>query len=146
MNEEKRKRRTNAADRIVLSSETQAQLKAWDAQIQAETNGMVSVPYRELANFILQIRNAPITATEMSEIRARYFDEMKALKRAMDDVRDLRARGEKVDLNDVLKKIQMRGVEENRASQRAPRARKSKAQVPPNMSEPGHAGEADNAL
>ena len=119
------------ARRIVLAPATQNQIKIMAADIEQATQGMVTIPLRELANFILQVRCGPLSAEEMSELRSRYFDEMKALNWVRTQVQEARTRGESVDLAELLKKVQMQSVGENRAPHSAPRKRRSKTQLPP---------------
>ncbi len=141
MVESKKSRRSNTVDRIVLQDATQTQLKMWADQIQLDTNGSVSIPLRELANFVIQVRCSPITATEMDMIRDRYFDPIKTLQATMEEVRERRARGEKVDLGEMLKKFQMHSVAENRGAHRLPRARKTKVAAAPSAIEPALSAE-----
>ena len=130
MENEFKKRRSNVGDRIVLTDATQAHLKRHCNEIAELTNGMVKIPLRDLANFLLQARSYPINATELLDLRQKYFDEVKALQWALSEMKQSRARGETVKLNEILKKVQMQSVGEKSTPTTATRKRKSIASTP----------------
>ncbi len=127
---EKKKRNPNNSERIVLAAETQRQLKRHAQQIEEDTDGIFSVPARELANFLLQVRSTALTETELLQLRERFFDKIKALKWATDQLQLAKARGEELDFAQVLKKIQPRSVSEKRLRTRSMARTKSNRDSP----------------
>jgi hypothetical protein len=123
MEELKKKRRRNSFDRIVLSEETQTILAGLISEIAEATNGMVKLHGRELANFLIQTRCQSLSTDEVAQLRAKYFDEAKAANWMVSQIRSAKTRGEKVDLEELIKIIQMQSVDKkprvNRSSKKS---------------------------
>ena len=131
MDEVKKKRKRNAFDRIVLNPESQAALTKLIAEVSEATNGLLKLQGREIANFLIQSRSQSLSAKEISEIRAKYFDDGKAANWMMNQIREARSNGESVDLEELFKKVRMHSVEGNPRSERASKPRKTKTPEAP---------------
>lgn len=134
MDEVKKKRRSNSVDRIVLSAESQALLKQLNEFIAKETQGMLQIPIRELANYILQKQNPQLTENDIIELRAKFSDDVKVYKWAWDQARKAKTQGQIVDHKSLQKIIQMQSVEGKPRAVRVPRERKVKTQAAPDGS------------
>jgi hypothetical protein len=129
MEEVKKKRRSNSVDRIVLSVESQALLKQLNEFVSNETQGMLQIPIRELANYVLQKQNPEFTESDIAELRARFSDDVKVYKWAWDQARKAKVQGQSVDHKSLQKIIQMQSVEGKPRALRVPRERKNKMQA-----------------
>lgn len=67
MEEMKKKRKRNAFDRIVLSSESQAALSNLITEVSEATNGLLKLQGREIANFLIQSRSHSLSPKELSD-------------------------------------------------------------------------------
>ena len=139
MEEVKKKRRRNAFDRIVLTSETQDVLTRMMAEVADVTNGMVNLQGRELANFLIQTRCQPLTHNEVTDLRAKFFDDSKAATWMVNQIREARANGESVDLAELIKKLQMQSVVAKTLSRRVSKARNEKQPDAPRVENEGSA-------
>jgi hypothetical protein len=131
MNEIKKSRKRNAFDRIVLTPETQAILAKLISEVSDTTNGLLNLHGRDVANFLIQARCHSFDSSELACLRTRYFDDVKAAKWMVNQIREARSNGDSVDLEELFKKVRMQSVETKPSAKKASRPRKPKTQDAP---------------
>lgn len=129
--EEKKKRTASVKDRVVISNESLCILKRLTAQIAEQTNGMLCIQNRELTNFLIQERGGDISADELTKLRARYFDDLKAMKWVVDELRKAKSKSEDADLLSLLKQAQVQDSGKSSAVSRKARHPRVSAKTAP---------------
>lgn len=109
----KRKRQINP-DRIVLESASVEFVKTTAVQIEESFGGIIKLTYKEIANFLLQERTEPLTSSELSAIKDKYFDDVQAAHWALQKLKAAKESGEELSLADVLSQLQTPIVREKR--------------------------------
>ena len=132
MEEVKKKRRSNSVDRIVLAPESQTVLKQISELVAESTQGMLQIPLRELANFVIQRQSPVLTESELAELRAKYSDDVKIYKWAWEQARRAKIQGQTVDHSLLQKIIQMQSVDGKPCSKKLlGGAKRTKRPAPP---------------
>lgn len=109
----KRKRQINP-DRIVLESASVETVKTIASQIENTFGGIIKLTQKEMANFLLQSRKEPLTATELMAIKDKYFDDVQAAHWALQKLKAAKESGQELTLADVLGQLQTPLVKEKR--------------------------------
>ena len=123
----KRQRKINP-DRIVLEQDTLAVIKKVTEQIENTFGGVVKLTNKEIANFLIQSRNDELSAPELSAIKDKFFDDVRAAQWAVNRLKAAKVAGQQVSLADVLNELQMPVVMEKRAPRKA-KAKKEKQET-----------------
>jgi hypothetical protein len=129
-NEIKKRTRQKHGDRLLLSPEAVAALKGFDAQIESAFGQTVSVNHKDKVTFLLRQRGTELTADDLAQIRALYFDEVKAVETALKELKIARANGNREKISDVMKKLAAPHVIENKAPKRPRVARFKRTSTP----------------
>jgi len=123
-----RKRGTQHPDRVWIGADALNRLSGWIAEVNSKLQG-VAITRSDLVNFIVLSHAEALSATELKEIEARYFDPIKHAQWARAELEAALARGEKVTLVDI--------VLNNRATAASvSRTRKPKAELSKNSENP----------
>ncbi|CAN5416843.1 hypothetical protein BH10BDE1_BH10BDE1_27940 [soil metagenome] len=129
--DEKKKRAASVKDRVVIANESLCILKRLTEQIAEQTNGMLRIQNRELTNFLIQERGGDISADELTKLRARYFDDLKAMKWVVDELRKAKSKSEDADLLSLLKQAQVQDSGKSSAVSRKARQPRVSAKTAP---------------
>ncbi len=97
----KRKGRTQHPDRVWVDAETLNRLSGWIAEASERLQG-VTITRSDLVNYLVMSHADALSATEMKEVEARYFDPLKHGLWAMGELKAALARGEKTTLSEIL--------------------------------------------
>lgn len=131
MEENKKSRKKNAFDRIVLTPETQAIISKLISEVSDATNGLLKLHGRDIANFLIQSRCQTFDSDELASLRNKYFDDAKAANWMVNQIREARSHGESVDLEELFKKVRMQSVEPNPRATKSSKPRNRKTQDAP---------------
>ena len=126
----KRNRKANP-DRITLGKDALQTLVALEAQVEKAFGGMVRLKNKELTNFVLEVRNTELSASELRLVKERYFDEVRAATWALQKLKEAKGRGERLKLKEILAQIQTPVVKERSISKKAQGAKSERAHQPP---------------
>ncbi len=129
-NEIKKRARQKHGDRILLSPDALAALKAFDTQIESAFGHAVSVSHKDKITFLMRQRGGELTADDLTQIRALYFDEVKAVEIALAELKAARASGNREKMSDVIKKLAAPHVIENKPPKRPRAARLKRTSTP----------------
>ncbi|MGE4133304.1 MAG: hypothetical protein AB7F86_16795 [Bdellovibrionales bacterium] len=100
----KRKRKP-ITDRIVLNQASMETVANVVGQIEQAFGGLVKLGTKDVVNYLLQSRSSALTASDLNQIRAQFFDEIRAAQWALRQVKEAKERGESVSLTEVLARM-----------------------------------------
>ena len=92
---------TPQPERIALTKESVAKVKAWLMQIGADLRG-VRVSKNEFVNWVICNQADALTAQEMTKLEAEFFDELRFAEWALRELKAAKARGEKITLQTLM--------------------------------------------
>lgn len=124
------KRKNQKIDRVVLDSESITVAQSLQQQVNEQLGDLVQISLKDIVNFILQERAFPLSNEEISRLKSKHFDLVKALRKATSEVIKAKQNGSEIQLEDVLNIIQTPGVMRNQPSKKA-RGRKKKESTEP---------------
>lgn len=104
MNEEKTqeiKKRIRHEDRITLDQEAMDRVKAWMQSLTEARYGIV-ITRKDLVNWVIKSRDIVLSSEEIAELTNRYFDKVRFLKAAIEEVKRANAKGIDVRLETML--------------------------------------------
>ena len=138
MNEEQKQKRNRKAnpDRITLSKEALNTLTNMEGQIEKAFGSMVKLKYKDLTNFLLEVRSGELTNAEMKMIKTRYFDEVRAATWALHKLKEAKERGQELKLSELLAQLQTPLVKEKSKHKSLDKRRSS----PESGTPAGHSG------
>lgn len=120
----KRKRQINP-DRIVLEQDTLAVVKRIANQIEKGFGGVIKLTNKEIANFLIQSRGDELSAAELTAIKDRYFDDVRAAQWAVNRLKMAKNAGQQITLAEILSELQMPMVMDKKTT-RKPKVEKEK--------------------
>ena len=129
-NESKKRKRQKHSDRILLSPNALATLQDFDSQIEATFGQTVSVGHKDKITFFLGQRSSALTTGELAQIRALFFDEVKAVQLALKELKVARASGDRAKVDEVMKKLAAPHVTQKDAPKRPRVTRSRRASAP----------------
>lgn len=117
-------------DRVVLDSESIAVIQKISDQVQSELGDLVQISQKDIVNFLIQERSVDLTIAEISKIKSKHFDIVRALKRATQEAIRAKQDGHEIQMDELLKIIQTPSVSKTEGV-RKPRGRRSKEGLTP---------------
>jgi hypothetical protein len=97
-------------DRVVLDADTMVVVDSHIESVRAELGDVVAVSAKQLVNYLMQKRSAPLSWEEMSEIKTRFADRVKLLQTILDRAKTAKKEGRDYSLEDDLKIFETLGV------------------------------------
>jgi hypothetical protein len=97
----KRKMDGKSVMRISLTGESAKILDGWYAQVSLEQSTS-RINRTNIVAWMIESKGAKLTEREGNDIRQRYFDPVKAMEAACEQVRKLVANGSEIDLNALI--------------------------------------------
>lgn len=73
---------------------------------------------KDILNFLIQERSTDLTTDEITKIRNKHFDIVRALKRATQEAIKAKQEGNEIQMNELLKIIQTPSVNKNQLSKK----------------------------
>ncbi len=120
--DKKRRGHTRHPDRIWINADALNRLTQWTTEVGGRLPG-IKLTRSDLANFLVLSHAEALTAGELKELEARYFDPIKVGEWALEELKAAVARGEAVTIEDIL-------ATRRPAAASAPRVRKRKSDGP----------------
>ena len=96
-----KKKRAVAVDRITLRPDSLNRLDGWLASLQVKFRG-IRVSRSDLVNWLIGARAPELSGAELRALQREYFDEVQFTAWALRELKDARARGEKLSLKDIM--------------------------------------------
>ncbi|MGE3261358.1 MAG: hypothetical protein AB7K68_06235 [Bacteriovoracia bacterium] len=101
MSEEIKKKRIPKYDRVTLYEEAMKRVDGWIKQVQDSKAG-VSLFRKDILNWYLLNAPEQLSAGEIADLAAQFFDQERFLKQALKRVRDAKGRGETLSLQALM--------------------------------------------
>ena len=89
-------------DRVALTSAAVNKLNLWIEQLARSKRG-VTINRKELVNWLLESAPAQLTSAQIDDIGSKFYDDLKFLNQVVHEMKEARARGERVTLDQFLK-------------------------------------------
>jgi len=121
------KKKVQKIDRVVLDANSLIAVQTLQQQVNEQLGDLAQISVKDVVNFVLQERSYSFTEEDLTKLKLKHFDLVKALRKATSEVIKAKQNGSEIQLDDVLKIIQTPGVIQNSASKKATR-RKRKTQ------------------
>lgn len=99
--EKQRKIKNTYPDRVKISAEAIVRLNILAEQVASHLRG-VKLTRCELVDFLLLSHSEALSPSELRDLEAKHFDEVKFAQWAVEELRAARTRGESVSLADIL--------------------------------------------
>lgn len=90
-------------DRVTLSPASLNKIASWLGQVERLAPGL-SLNRNDLLNWILDVREAELSAQDLKSLASLYFDEMRFARWACRQLKEARSRGEVITLKDIVLK------------------------------------------
>src|SRR5579885_1306828 len=122
---EKPKRKTQLhPDRLAIGREPLDKLDRWIEQLH-KARPEISVTRKDILHWLIEGHPENLSAAEEKELTARFYDEERFVRFALEEIKAARLRGEKLSLEDIIKR-----KPERQGSGEVPKPRRKKAQTP----------------
>lgn len=119
-NTPKRKRKA-ITDRIVLNQASLEAIARVMDQVDQAFGGLVKLGTKDVVNYLVQNRSSTLSTSDLNQIRAQFFDEVRAAQWALKQVKGAKERGESLSLGEVLAQM---SLPKAKASARKPSQRR----------------------
>ncbi|MBI2712739.1 MAG: hypothetical protein HYX41_07805 [Bdellovibrio sp.] len=101
LSSKERETKNTYPDRVKISAEAIAKLNNLAEQVNSQLRG-VKLTRCELVDFLLLSHSESLSASELKDLEAKYFDEVKFAQWAVEELKRAKARGESVSFADIL--------------------------------------------
>ncbi|MBS1983071.1 MAG: hypothetical protein JST16_02770 [Bdellovibrionales bacterium] len=89
-------------DRVALTNASVNKLNLWIEQLARSKRG-VTINRKELVNWLLEGAPAQLANAQIDDIGSKFYDDLKFLNQVVHEMKEARARGERVTLDQFLK-------------------------------------------
>lgn len=120
-------------DRTSLEPHSIEILESLVKQAQDEISELPPLSLKDMVNFLIEVRSHSLTEEELKQLYAKYFDPIKIMKLATQDMIAAKARGEHLAMDDALKKYQTPSIS-NKSISRKTKGRPKKQDGSPEAS------------
>jgi hypothetical protein len=118
------KKKAQKIDRVVLDLESIEAVQPLHQQVNEQLGDLVQISQKDIVNFILQERGFLLSEDELSKLKSKHFDLVKALRKATSEVIKAKQNGSEIQLDEVLKIIQTPSVIQNMPSKKVNKRKK----------------------
>lgn len=118
------KKKAQKIDRVVLDLESIEAVQPLQQQVNEQLGDLVQISQKDIVNFILQERGFLLSEDELSKLKLKHFDLVKALRKATSEVIKAKQNGSEIQLDEVLKIIQTPSVIQNMPSKKVNKRKK----------------------
>lgn len=122
LNQEK-KARNRFPDRFTVEPENLEKLNQLMEQLIQSKQG-ISVTRKEMLNWMIERFSDQLSQSDLKDLSDRFYDEERFLRLAWEEVRAAKSRGERITLEEILK----RGTPATHANPRRPRRKKQETE------------------
>lgn len=120
----------SAKERVVLDDDTLTTLNSYQEQFEKEFGGVVKLNLKQLVNFLLVERVAPLSQVELSKVRSRFTDKVKILQAIVERAKAARRDGQDYSIDDDLKIFETLSVSEKPRTRKPRKARQEEVSSP----------------
>ena len=114
-------KKTEAVERVVLSTEATLKLDRWIEKITSTRQG-VDLSRRKLVDWLIMSKAENLSPAEEKDVADLYYNEVRFLKYAIKEIEEAQGRGETINLAEVLQKIRIkpRSINKNHQAKSKP--------------------------
>ena len=99
--EKQKTKPTNKNDRMSLSKETSERIAGWLDEVNSLLPGY-RIGKSDLINWLISKKPEKLAEPELKELKEQFFDPLKAMKWATDQLKSAKSKGEQMDLSKLL--------------------------------------------
>jgi hypothetical protein len=100
-------KRTEAVERVVLSTEATLKLDRWIEKITSTRQG-VDLSRRKLVDWLIMSKAENLSPAEEKDVADLYYNEVRFLKYAIKEIEEAQDRGETVNLAELLQNVRIK--------------------------------------
>jgi hypothetical protein len=99
--EEVKSKRQRHQDRVTLDQECLDRVDGWIEQVTSVAKG-VALSRKDVVNWIVKQHNEQLSGDELTELKARYFNEVRFLQQAIKTLQAAKRGGTPISLDEIL--------------------------------------------
>ncbi len=100
-------KKTEAVERVVLSTEATLKLDRWIEKITSTRQG-VDLSRRKLVDWLIMSKAENLSPAEEKDVADLYYNEVRFLKYAIKEIEEAQDRGETVNLAELLQNVRIK--------------------------------------